>query len=112
MRGCSNRARTKPTDSVPQILVLSQPFPAEVCHEGPVLPEVGEDPSPRLQGGSPSWQGFRDLQVQPAFQGPPALNPGRHTGDGKGRSNAAFFMSAQGQPPAAGSWSLGRLPIC
>src|SRR4249919_3844847 len=98
MRGCSN-----PTGSVLQILVLSQPFPAEVCHEGPVLPEVGEDPSPRLQGGSPSWQGFRDLQVQPAFQGPPALNPGRRTRDGKGRSNAAFFMSASDRAPAAGS---------
>src|SRR5690606_27297133 len=43
------------------------------CHEGPVLPEVGEGPSPRLQGGPPSWQGLRDLQVQPAFQGAPAL---------------------------------------
>ena len=48
----------------------------EVCHEGSVLPEVGEDPSPRLQGGPPSWQGFRDLQVQPTFQGAPALSAG------------------------------------
>src|SRR6202008_3291343 len=42
---------------------------SEVCHEGPVLPEVGEGPSPRLQGRSPPWQGLRDLQVEPAFQG-------------------------------------------
>src|SRR5690606_41992055 len=49
----------------------------EVCHEGPVLPEVGEEPSPRLQSRSPSRQGLRDLQVEPAFQGAPALNHGR-----------------------------------
>src|SRR4249919_3724799 len=46
---------------------------AEVCHEGVVLPEVCEDPSPRLQGGPPPWQGLRDLQVEPAFQSAPAL---------------------------------------
>ena len=45
-----------------------------LCYEGVVLPEVGEDPSPRLQGRSPPWQGLRDLQVQPAFQGTPALS--------------------------------------
>src|SRR5690606_41447938 len=44
----------------------------EVCHEGPVLPEVGEDPSSRLQGRSSSRLGLRALQVDPAFQGAPA----------------------------------------
>src|SRR3546814_13406852 len=34
----------------------------EVCHEGPVLPEIGEGPSPRLQGRASPWQGLRDLQ--------------------------------------------------
>src|SRR5690606_27223324 len=53
--------------------VALHPF-SEVCHEGPVLPEVGEGPSPRLQGRSSPWQGLRDLQVEPAFQGAPALN--------------------------------------
>ena len=33
----------------------------------------GEGPSPRLQGRSSPRQGLRDLQVQPAFQGAPAL---------------------------------------
>src|SRR5690606_29925003 len=47
---------------------------SEARHEGPVLPEVGEGPSPRLQGRSSPWQGLRDLQVQPAFQGAPALS--------------------------------------
>src|SRR3546814_10184263 len=41
----------------------------EVCHEGPVLPEIGEGPSPRLQGRASQWQGLRDLQEQPALQG-------------------------------------------
>src|SRR3546814_2917395 len=54
----------------------------EVCHEGPVLPEIGEGPSPRLQGRASPWQGLRDLQEQPALQGAPALRhlpalPGR-----------------------------------
>src|SRR5690606_27621337 len=47
------------------------------------LPEVGEGPSPRLQGRSSPWQGLRDLQVEPAFQGAPALiarSAARHPG--------------------------------
>jgi hypothetical protein len=47
-------------------------FP-EVCHESPFLPEVGKDPSSRLQGGPPPWQGLRDLQVESALQSTPAL---------------------------------------
>src|SRR5690348_5505543 len=81
----------------PQGAALS-PTSLRICrgfHEGPVLPEVGEDPPPRLQGGPPPWQGLRDLQVQPAFQGAPALSrvPGRPDGrlrEAKGRGNAAF----------------------
>jgi hypothetical protein len=53
---------------------ITPKFLPRFCHEGFVLLEVGEDPSPRLQGGSPSWQGLRDLQVQPAFQGASALS--------------------------------------
>src|SRR5690606_26348612 len=80
-------------------------------HEGPVLPEVGEGPSPRLQGGPPSWQGLRDLQVQPPFQGAPALKPGhgpapsagsREPRHGKGRSDAAF--------PRFRTLTIGRTP--
>src|SRR2546427_78034 len=48
---------------------------AEVCHESPVLPEVGEGPSPRLQGRPSSRQDLRHLQVEPAFQGASALSP-------------------------------------
>src|SRR5690606_41740718 len=51
------------------------PFPYPTLFRSPVLPEVGEGPSPRLQGGPPSWQGLRDLQVQPPLQGAPALKP-------------------------------------
>src|SRR5690606_28234126 len=47
---------------------------AEVCHESPVLPEVGQVPPPRLQGRAPSRQDLRDLQVEPALQGSPALS--------------------------------------
>jgi hypothetical protein len=43
---------------------ITPKFLPRFCHEGFVLLEVGEDPSPRLQGGSPSWQGLRDLQAQ------------------------------------------------
>jgi hypothetical protein len=53
---------------------LQSKFP-EVRHESPFLPEVGKDPSSRLQGGPPPWQGLRDLQVEPAFQSAPALKP-------------------------------------
>src|SRR5690606_3315737 len=96
----------RPARSIPVI-----PFPAEVRHEGPVLPEVGEGPSPRLQGGPPSWQGLRDLQVQPPFQGAPALKPGhgpapsagsRDRRHGKGRSDAAF--------PRFRTLTIGRTP--
>jgi hypothetical protein len=66
---------------------------AEVCHEGAVLPEVGEGPSPRLQGGPPSWQGFRDLQVESAFQGAPALKKQRAQG-----APALKKQRAQGAP--------------
>src|SRR5688572_9004354 len=69
----------------------------EVCHEGPVLPEVGEGPSPRLQGRSPPWQGLRDLQVEPAFQGSSALiSISASSGvpcDTEGRRTAAFRVS-------------------
>src|SRR5690606_8262542 len=61
-------------------------------HEGPVLPEVGEGPSPRLQGGPPSWQGLRDLQVQPALQGPPALRLRAAQASRGGRRKAAFAV--------------------
>src|SRR5690606_19780407 len=52
---------------------INQPLP-RFHHEGPVLPEVGEESSPRLQGGPPPRQDLRDLQDQPALQGPPALS--------------------------------------
>src|SRR4249919_3338342 len=48
-----------------------------ICHESPVVPQVGEDPPSRLQGRPPSRQGLRDLQIQPAFQGSAALSASR-----------------------------------
>src|SRR4051812_38180284 len=84
------------------------PFHFRGCHEGPVLPEVGEDPPPRLQGGPPPWQGLRDLQVESAFQSAPALKHQARRPETeacpklpaltsswrnpKGRSDAAFLL--------------------
>src|SRR5690606_3917069 len=85
----------------------------EVCHEGPVLPEVGEDPSPRLQGRSSSRQGLRDLQVEPAFQGAPALSA-PHSGTRgprpvtESRPRAAFFVLRPA--PAPRRTSLRTIP--
>src|SRR3546814_17319369 len=76
----------------------------EVCHEGPVLPEIGEGPSPRLQGRASPWQGLRDLHEQPALNAAPALRhlpalPGRacvfHV---KGPRNAALCPLPPGVP--------------
>jgi len=50
-----------------------RPNPESHSDESPVLPEVGQEPPPRLQGRAPPWQGVRDLQVEPALQGTPAL---------------------------------------
>src|SRR5690606_14938122 len=78
--------------------VAPQPFP-RFHHEGPVLPQVGEGPPPRLQGRASPRQGLRDLQVQPAFQGAPALiaapghRPGPALQDRRGRSDAALFVA-------------------
>src|SRR5690606_16518783 len=77
-------------------------------HEGPVLPEVGEGPPPRLQGRPSPWQGLRDLQVQPALQGAPALSAapagpsgGQRDRGIRGRSNAALFLSDAGLVPVS-----------
>src|SRR3546814_6563853 len=79
----------------------------EVCHEGPVLPEIGEGPSPRLQGRASPWQGLRDLQEQPALQGAPALRhlpalPGSAwVLQVKGRRTEAFCRLTPGVPASA-----------
>src|SRR4249919_876415 len=67
-----------------------------ICHESPVVPQVGEDPPSRLQGRPPSRQGLRDLQVQPAFQGPPALSAGFAELHWKRRLMPAFSFSGPG----------------
>src|SRR3546814_4710949 len=72
-----------------------QPLP-RFHHEGPVLPEAGKEPSPRLQVGPRPRQDLRDLQDQPAFQGAPALRrfvvePSHARLPRKGRSDAAFL---------------------
>src|SRR5690348_16005850 len=57
--------------------MASAPWPhfnRGVCREGAFVPEVRETAASRLQGRAPSRQGVRDLQVEPAFQGAPALN--------------------------------------
>src|SRR3546814_12763349 len=87
--------------------VCSSDLSLEVCHEGPVLPEIGEGPSPRLQGRASPWQGLRDLQEQPALQGAPALRhlpalPGSACVlQVKGRRNAAFCRLTPGVPASA-----------
>src|SRR5690606_32309377 len=84
---------------------INQPLP-RFHHEGPVLPEVGEESSPRLQGGPPLRQDLRDLQDQPALQGPPALSSRRASE--KGRGNAAFFVGDAPTGPRGST--IGRPP--
>jgi hypothetical protein len=67
-------------------------------HEGLVLPEVGEGPSPRLQGRPPPWQGLRDLQVESAFQGAPALIPGSRRRFIRPTTGAAHAVSNPQRP--------------
>src|SRR3546814_16174521 len=98
---------------------LLVPIVLEVCHEGPVLPEIGEGPSQRLQGRASPWHGLRDLQEQPALQGAPALRhhpalPGSacalHV---KGRSNAAFCRLTPWVPvsPSVSCPSVPHTPL-
>jgi hypothetical protein len=70
--------------------LYSARFVQEPRREGAFFPQDRENAAPRLQGRAPARQGVRDLQIEPAFQGPATL---RRDGAHEKAAPAAFLLA-------------------